>query len=105
MTFREFQYLNKLWADDKLNLSQIAYESMRLQTYFQFSLQVSKRYKRTFERFCKEYMPFAWDPVDPEQKKDQAKLAAMTADDWAERDRMLAERSKGTTRKATTKEL
>lgn len=57
-----------------------AYEAMRLQTYFQFALQVDKKSKKDFKQFCKELMPFHWDKnqTPPPDKK----LLAMTPEDW-----------------------
>jgi len=105
LTLREFQILNNLWAEDQLFFSKTIYESMRLQTYFTFSLQVAKKYKKNYTQFCKQYMPFSWDKVDPKDIEDQKKLENLTSEDWAEKDRLHAERMKGPTKKASAAEL
>lgn len=84
MTFRDFQYLNELWAQDQIFYTKLAYESMRLQTFFIFSLQVDKKHKKSFERFCVEYMPFIWDKKDKPRSEEQEILEKLSEKDWQE---------------------
>ena len=62
---------------------------MRIQTYFNFSLQVAKKYKKSFSRFCSEYMPFNWDTNLPKHE-----VKPMTPEDWREKEKAIADREK-----------
>ena len=102
MTFRDFQELNEMWGEDQSSSMHTVYEAMRLQTYFQFSLQVDKKYKKSFDQFCAHYMPFGWDKDFKVENDDQTKLENMSAKDWAQLDRQQEERQKKIVHKKAT---
>ena len=79
--------MNDFYGEDKLETLRIAYESMRLQTYFIFSLQVAKQHKKTFKAFCNQLMPFEWDK-DKNPKEKVEKI------DWVAKQKEVDERIK-----------
>ena len=87
LTFREFQDMNTIFSNDKKEHIIALYESMRLQTYFQFSLQASKKHAKSFDQFCKQLMPMQWD------EKVVVTAEEVGAIDWAEKDRIYKERA------------
>lgn len=76
--------MNEIWNDDRSESIKAVYESMRLQTYFQFSLQVDKQHRKDFKTFCNSFMRLPWDEtVEPEDNP----LFKMTPADWEAKER------------------
>ena len=94
LTFREFQSLNEIWLNERTEYVIALNESMRLQTYFIYSLNVTKKDKKTFEQFRNHVMPFEWDKKDPKVVESSTTISQMSDNDWAERERRLSERNK-----------
>jgi hypothetical protein len=46
---------------DKETEYQFDWEKTRIQTYFLISIQLPKKSKMTYDRFCKQIWPFSWD--------------------------------------------
>ena len=95
MTFADYVGLSILWSRDSQDSIKAMYESMRIQTYFSYVLVASKKAKKPFERFCKDYMSFTWDKK-LEDSESQKVIENFTPDDWAERDRQRALRQSKT---------
>ena len=94
MTFRDFHILSKFHNEERLDDTKIIYDSMRMQTYFLFSLEVSKKHQKSFSAFCRDYMSFTWDKNLPKHEVKQ-----MTPEDWREKEKAIADREKKATAK------
>jgi len=59
---------------------------MRLQTYYLVDIQLDRKNKMSYEKFCGKYMHFGWEPKSRYMIEQEA-LQNMTPEDWAERDK------------------
>jgi len=83
LTYREYNLLYELWGKDKEEKTKRIYESMRIQTFFTYLLNVKKDNNVTYQDFCKKYLPFTWDEISKDEKETKDKLENLTSEDWA----------------------
>lgn len=57
----ELYYALKAYSTSKIDDVKMQWEQMRTQTFYLIDIQIDKKYKMSYEKFKRQYMPFNWD--------------------------------------------